>query len=52
MERRVHIFISDLDGTLFDAGTNHIRPEDLDAVKAWIQSGNSFWAAKIGRAHV
>lgn len=45
MERRVHIFISDLDGTLFDAGTNHIRPEDLDAVKAWIQSGNSFWAA-------
>ena len=45
MKRRVHIFISDLDGTLFDAGTNHIRPEDLDAVKAWIQSGNSFWAA-------
>ncbi|MGN1388868.1 MAG: HAD-IIB family hydrolase [Bulleidia sp.] len=45
MGRREHIFISDLDGTLFDAGTNHIRPGDLDAVKAWIQSGNSFWAA-------
>lgn len=39
------IFISDLDGTLFQSGTNRIAEEDLKAVRYWKETGREFWVA-------
>lgn len=39
------IFISDLDGTLFQSGTIQITEEDLKAVRYWKETGREFWVA-------
>ncbi len=51
MEMR-KVLISDLDGTLFEAGTQNVRDSDMQAIRDWRADGNEFWVATGRRNNV
>lgn len=49
---RIKVLISDLDGTLFEAGTQNVRDSDWQAICDWRACGNEFWVATGRRNNV